>query len=106
MAIYNEMDELSKLELEFDWDEGNKHKNWIKHKVSHLEAEEIFLSGSGLLGKDEKHSTSESRYKFLGRTSKKRYLVAFFTIRKGKIRIISVRPMGRKDKIKYDQEKI
>jgi hypothetical protein len=99
------MDEFDK-DLEFEWDEGNRHKNWIKHKVGRSEAEEVFLDKSGLLGKDEKHSSKEPRYKFLGKTDKKRCLVAFFTVRKGKIRIISVRPMSKKDKIKYDQEKI
>lgn len=100
------MDELSKAELEFDWDKGNIDKNWIKHKVSKFEAEEIFFDESNLLGSDEKHSTLELRYKILGRTRKGRYLTAFFTIRKGRIRVISVRSMSKKDKMKYDQEKI
>lgn len=99
------MDEFDK-DLEFEWDKGNINKNWTKHRVSRPEAERLFLDESGLLGKDEKHSTKEPRYKFLGKTDKKRYLVAFFTTRKQKIRIISVRPMSKKDKIKYDQEKI
>jgi len=28
----------------FEWDEGNKDKNWIKHKVSNSECEEIFFN--------------------------------------------------------------
>lgn len=30
--------------LEFEWDEGNKQKNWIKHHVKDEEAEEPFFS--------------------------------------------------------------
>ena len=29
--------------LEFDWDEGNTTKSWIKHRVSAKEQEEAFL---------------------------------------------------------------
>ena len=34
---------------EFDWDEGNSEKNWIRHKVTKYECEEIFL----VLGRNE-----------------------------------------------------
>ena len=66
------MDDLDK-DFEFEWDKGNVDKNWVKHKVSRFEAEEIFLDVFGLLGLDENHSTKEPRYKFLGKTIKNRY---------------------------------
>lgn len=100
------MDDLLRDIESFDWNKGNIDKNWIKHKVSNLEAEEVFLDESGLLGKDEKHSTKEPRYKFLGLTKNFRYLSIFFTIREEKIRIISARSMNKKERNKYDQEKI
>ena len=28
----------------FEWDEGNIKKNWEKHRVSHIECEEIFFN--------------------------------------------------------------
>ena len=31
--------------LEFEWDEGNEEKNWLKHKVSTKEAEMFFMIG-------------------------------------------------------------
>lgn len=41
MIIYNQiMIDLTKIE-EFDWDEGNFNKNWIKHGVDNKECEEI-----------------------------------------------------------------
>lgn len=100
------MDDLFRGDLEFEWDKGNIDKNWIKHKISNKEAEEAFLDELGLLGEDEAHSTNEPRYKFLGVTRRKRRLSIFFTIRNGKLRVISARSMSKKDKIKYDQEKI
>lgn len=29
---------------DFEWDEGNIKKNWEKHRVSHIECEEIFFN--------------------------------------------------------------
>ena len=28
----------------FEWDEGNRYKNWLSHSVSESEAEEAFLA--------------------------------------------------------------
>ena len=35
--------------LGFDWDSANINKNWLKHKVSNLECEQIFLNEPLLL---------------------------------------------------------
>ncbi len=52
----------------FDWDEGNVEKNWEKHRVSHLEAEQVFFNGPLLLQEDPVHSsTTEPRWYVLGR---------------------------------------
>ena len=32
------------LAEEFEWDEGNVKKNWEKHRVAHIECEEIFFN--------------------------------------------------------------
>jgi uncharacterized DUF497 family protein len=102
MIIYNRF----KNDLEFEWDEGNIDKNWIKHKVEYKEAEEIFFDINKLVGVDNKHSTIEARCLIFGVTEKKRYLTACFTVRKGKVRVISVRSMNKKERNKYDKEKI
>jgi len=34
---------LFKKPKEFIWDKGNKDKNWIKHKVTNEECEEVFF---------------------------------------------------------------
>ncbi len=91
--------------VEFDWDDGNYHKSLHKHDVSAQEAEEIFLNTPLIVIADEKHSAAETRYGAYGITNEDRKLFAVFTMRKHKVRIISVRPMDRKERKRYDQEK-
>ncbi len=88
----------------FDWDEGNLTKNWEKHGVTPFECEEVFFNEPLIVGNDEKHSEYERRYYALGRTDKDRHLFVAFTIRGDKIRIISVRDMGKKERKIYHEK--
>ena len=88
----------------FDWDEGNVDKNWIKHLVSPVEAEEVFFNKPLLLISDEKHSDKEQRFVAMGKTDAGRLLFINWTSRKGKIRPISARPMNKKERKMYEQE--
>ena len=85
----------------FDWDDGNIDKNWIKHRVSNSECEEIFFNLPLLLSDDKKHAQHEERYYVLGQTNANRWLFIAFTIRKNKIRVISARDMNRKEERIY-----
>ena len=87
----------------FDWDEGNRDKNWLKHQVTTNECEEVFFNVPLLIADDEQHSQLEQRYFALGQTNKPRLLFISFVIRADKIRIISARPMHRKERIIYVQ---
>jgi uncharacterized DUF497 family protein len=87
----------------FEWDEGNIRKNWEKHQVSHIECEEIFFNSPVIFREDESHSTSENRSFVLGKTDTDRLLFAVFTMRGGKIRIISARDMSRRERKVYEQ---
>jgi len=87
----------------FDWDEGNIKKNWEKHRVSHIECEEIFFSNPVIVKKTAPHSTGEDRYFVLGKTDTERSLFVVFTIRSAKIRVISARDMSRKERRVYEQ---
>ncbi len=89
---------------EFDWDEGNKNKNWLKHGVTIKECEKVLLN-KPVIAKDPKHSLAEARYSALGRTNKGRFLSIFFTIRSTKVRVISARDMSKKERIKYVKNK-
>ena len=86
----------------FEWDNGNQDKNWIKHRVSNSECEQIFFNHPLVVHVDEKHSNIEVRYYALGNTDLGRKLFVVFTIRNKKIRIISARDMSRKERKIYE----
>ena len=86
----------------FQWDSGNDTKSFAKHAVTCEEAQEIFMN-SPLISKDEGHSDKENRWRALGETDGKRLLHATFTIRGNLIRIISARPMHRKERLIYEK---
>ena len=85
---------------EFEWDQGNLEKNWLKHGVSPIECEQVFFNQS-FIAPDVKHSEQEDRFFALGRTDLDRYLFLVFTLRRHKIRIISARNMNRKERKIY-----
>ncbi len=90
--------------LHFEWDDGNKNKNWLKHQVTVIEAEECFFDRNKRLVEDTFHSTNEeARYILFGQTRKRRLLFIVFTIRKNKIRVISARDMNRKERPLYEE---
>ena len=86
----------------FEWDEGNLFKNWDKHSVSHLEAEQVFFNQPLLVYSDDQHSESENRWYVLGKTDAQRPLFVVFTLRGTKIRVISARDMNRKERKIYE----
>ena len=88
----------------FEWDEGNSHKNWLKHKVSPAECEQLFFNKPIVIEDDTKHSGAENRFYALGRTDSKRNLFIAFTVRNNRIRVISARDMSRKEREVYRNE--
>jgi len=91
--------------LSFDWDQGNKEKNWVKHQVYFREAEEIFQDESIVILKDPKHSRTEKRYVSYGVSKKRRKLTVIFTLRTGLIIIISARNQNKKERNVYVKNK-
>jgi uncharacterized DUF497 family protein len=91
-------------QIRFDWDKANI-AHIATHNVVHKEAEEVFYDSKGKRYDDEKHSSdSEIRYVLFGQTRKKRKLVIAFTIRDSKIRVISARPMNRREVPIYEKK--
>ena len=80
----------------FDWDAANWRKSELKHGVAASEAEESLLNDP-LCQVDSRHSDSEQRYVALGVTNQGRRLFVAFTVRRNRVRIISARPMSRKE---------
>ena len=93
---------IFKKSLEFEWDKGNKNKNFLKHRVSDGECEEIFFDPNKKIAKDNFHSAKEDRYIIIGRTKLQRILFLVFTIRKNKVRVISARDLNKKERKLYD----
>ncbi len=88
----------------FEWDEGNRNKNWHRHKVHWWECEELFFHQPLYIYSDERHSAAEDRYYALGRTNTRRLLLIVFTHRRKKIRIISTRDMHKKERHVYREK--
>ncbi len=86
----------------FEWDEGNRDKNRLKHKVSNGECEEIFFNQPLIVLEDHKHSKEEQQYAAHGVTDAGRRLHLIFTVRKTKYRVISARDMHGKERKFYD----
>ena len=91
--------------ISFEWDEGNRAKNWTKHRVLWQECEDVFFNEPLFILPDIKHSGKEERYHALGHTNKDRLLFISFTIRKERIRVISARDMSRKERSIYNGQK-
>jgi uncharacterized DUF497 family protein len=85
----------------FQWDQGNSSKNWTRHRVSQTEAEQVFLNRplvvAGASFKDEPRQFA------FGRTDGGRLLTVVFMIRGSLLRVISVRPMSRRERRGYGQ---
>lgn len=86
----------------FEWDSGNQDKNWLKHKVSNTECEEVFFNQPLLILQDHEHSQREERFYALGKTNKNRFLFISFTLRDTRIRVISARSMNKKERKYYE----
>ncbi len=87
----------------FQWDEGNAEKNWTRHQVARSECEEVFFREPLVAATDDAHSDAEPRYYVLGQTGKGRPLFLACTIRERLIRVISARPMSRRERRMYEK---
>ena len=87
----------------FEWDAGNVDKNWETHGVSNAECEQVFFQRPLLIAPDPEHSQEEPRHAALGRTADGRRLTIVFTVRGTRIRVISARPMSRRERRVYEQ---
>jgi uncharacterized DUF497 family protein len=87
--------------LKFDWDDGNITKNESKHNLKWQIIEEIFLNKPLMVVVDIKHSNHECRCNALGFTNENEKLFVAFTKRANQIRVISARPMNKKERKIY-----
>ncbi len=84
--------------VEFEWDEFNKDKNWLKHNVASRESEEVFLCKNKKIALDKVHSIQEQRYIIIGSTQSGRLFFIVFTMRGEKVRVISARDLNKTER--------
>ncbi len=86
----------------FEWDKGNSDKP-KKHGLALEETEEAFFDGHKIIFTDWKHSKAEPRITLLGKTKKGKLLNITYTVRNNKIRIITARPINKKEVKLYEE---
>ena len=90
--------------LQFEWDDGNRDKNWLKHGVSAAETEVVFFDADKKLAKDIIHSTDdEQHFILLGNTRLGRLLFIVFTVRNRNVQVISARDMKNTERPLYEK---
>jgi len=88
----------------FEWDEGNINKNWDKHRAHYLECEEIFFNEPIMTKVEKREVSQEERVSALGVTNEGRFLFVVFTMRRGRIRVVSARDMNKKERKIYHEK--
>jgi len=90
----------------FEWDPRKAEANAAKHGVSFDDAVTIFLDPEALDGPDLQHSSAESRFLRIGRSTGGTVLMVAYTFRRSgdaeAIRIISARQASRRERAAYD----
>lgn len=86
----------------FEWDKGNSEKP-KKHGLTLEETEEVFLDDYKVIFGDWKHSVVEQRVTLLCKTRRGRLLNVTYTMRKTKIRVITARPINKREVKLYEK---
>ena len=87
----------------FEWDEDKARQNVQKHDVALEEAATVFGDPLSLTVDDPLHSTEEERFVTIGVSSQQRVLVVVHTDRGDRIRIISARVAGGRERKCYEE---
>jgi uncharacterized DUF497 family protein len=89
--------------VEFEWDDAKAASNLAKHGVSFEEALTVFADPLAVIFDDEEHSYGELREIIIGHSDQSRLVLACFTERSGRVRIISARPVTRREREDYEE---
>jgi uncharacterized protein len=91
------------MSLEFEWDPKKAEANRATHGVHFEEALTVFRDPLARIFDDEEHSEDEPREVIIGHSVKRRLIVACFTVRGTRIRIISARKATRLERRDYEE---
>lgn len=86
----------------FEWDADKNKLNQQKHGISFAEILEIFDDPAFLEGYDEAHSITEDRYYGMGCLNNMVVIIAFYTERDDRTRIICARQASPKNREEYN----
>ena len=89
--------------IQFQWDAGNREKNWLKHRVTAAECEEAFFDPHKRLLASALRAGRETRSVLLGQTQAHRRLFVVFTIRGDAVRVISARNLNKRERGLYEE---
>ena len=90
--------------MNFEWDSEKAARNLAKHGVSFAEAASVFMDVSGLTFFDPDHSDEEDREITIGMSAKQRMLFVSYSVRGGRIRVISSRKATRHERKQYEED--
>ena len=91
------------MSLEFEWDAKKGEANRVRHGVAFEEALTVFRDPLARIFEDEEHSEGEPREIIIGHSAKQRLVMACFTVRATRIRIISARKATRLERKDYEE---
>jgi uncharacterized protein len=89
--------------MRFEWDSRKAAANLRKHGITFQEAATIFDDPLAITFQDPDHSEDEDRQITFGLSLRKRLLVVSHTERNARTRIISARPINRKERVIYEE---
>ena len=79
----------------FEWDDGNADKNWLRHRMTRAESEQVFLNRPLLLAWGPGRTQVEIRYFALGRTDLDRHLAGVSELRLIDLPLCGISPAHR-----------
>ena len=89
--------------MRFEWDPKKAAANLKKHGVPFHEAATVFGDPLAITFQDPDHSEDEERQMTFGLSLQKRLIVVSHMQREDRTRIISARPIGRKERVIYEE---
>jgi len=91
------------MSVGFEWDARKANANLRKHGVSFDEAATVFDDPLARIFDDPNHSLDERREIIIGHSIREVLLLVCFNERPSKIRIMSARPLTRKERKDYEE---
>lgn len=89
--------------MSFEWNDEKAQLNLKKHGVTFEEALTVFDDPLAITFEDELHSDQEERFLTIGYSNLGRLLIVVATYRMNKARLISARPVTKKERSIYEQ---